>query len=61
MISIADLIGYVESKNGKKIKNLKMNGNEKLTFADLLIRIGPNVEKMPTDDLTLKSILSEGS
>ena len=66
MISVPDLIEYIESnknsRDGKlSIPSLKIVSNEKLTFADLLVRIGPLVGKVPKESLTLKSILSEGS
>ena len=66
MISVPDLIEYIESnknsRDGKlSIPSLKIVSNEKLTFADLLVRIGPLVGKVSKESLTLKSILSEGS
>ena len=66
MISVPDLVDYIESnknsKDGKRsIPSLKIVSNEKLTFADLLVRIGPLIGKVPKENLTLKSILTEGS
>ena len=62
MISIADLVEYIDtnknSEDGKRsIPSLKVVSNEKLTFADLLVCIGPLVDTVPKESLSLKSIL----
>lgn len=66
MISIPNLVEYIESDNnsqdGKRlITSLKIVSNEKLTFANLLVRMGQRVGNVPKESLTLKSLLLEDS